>query len=104
MTKLYLDETNIKNLIVPSLNDAIKYLSTAIEECQKMTIPDDFEFNNYLKQLTNKNWDTMVDIIKKRDTLKNSQNDYKKVELSNGNEFSKIATLNIAARKNMIEK
>lgn len=102
MAKLYLDYTSIENVVLNDINIALKRLDDAICECDKMMIPKDFEFENYLNQLATKNRNTARVLNNKKSNLKKIINSYKKASTTNADNFSKIQIFDIPTRKNML--
>ena len=103
MAKLYFDEVKIENSIIPNFDSAIKHLYSAIYECSKMLIPNDFEFEQYLKQLGNENANTLTNLNNKKKNIENAKRVYKNIQNEKANDFSDMNILNISTRKNMIQ-
>ena len=104
MANLYLDEVKIENSVISDFDIAINYLNSAIKECNKMVIPNDFEFDQYLKQLNNKILNTVTKLKDKKQNLENAKNSYKKIQNINTEELEEMKIIYINKRKKDIEK
>ena len=51
MTKLIFNYHSLKDIIIPSIDNTIDSLNVAIEQCSNLSIPDDFKYADYLREL-----------------------------------------------------
>lgn len=103
MSKLYLNESSIQATVINHLDSSVGYLNRAIDECNLMNIPSDFDFYQYLVQLKNSCRSLITNISTKREILQESIKLYKNVEKINVDYFSSIKKIHISVRKNIIE-
>ena len=98
MTKLYLNEAVIQNSIIPTLNTAINNLNQAVNGVGTLKIPEDFVYAYYLKQLCNKNFNSMQTLRDKKQKLEDSINNYKTIEKVGIEKYTDIRMLQIPTR------
>jgi len=101
MAKLYFDEVKIENSVIPNFELAIKYLYNAISEYGKMIIPNNFEFEQNLKQIGNENLNTLTKLYDMKKNMEYAKKVYKKIQNEKINDFSDIDILNINKRKSI---
>lgn len=98
MTKIFLDKSKIEHSFIPTLTNAISNLNNAVYESRDLDIPSDFEFVSYLKDIGNKNYKLLEELVVKKNNLENIVSKLGEVEKKNYSNFDDISILNIYNR------
>lgn len=104
MPKLYIEENTIENSVLPKIEQAIINLNKSINGVGSLIVPDEFEYAQYLKELTDKNYVILKTLNEKKKTLEESVKNLKGVEKSNLENYTEIKILNLPLRKSIASK
>lgn len=100
MTKLYFDKTLINSDVIPNLEKSIKYIS--LVNNTSLTVPSNFRYGSYLKQVFNNTSGIKNDLLKQKNIMLKSCDEYQKVINNNSRDIESIANIDIQLEKHMI--
>ena len=99
MTKIYLDDKTLKNIIIGDIESSISKLNSAIYDVGDLSIPSNFDYAVALKKLPDDINNLRVALNKKKEILKSSVNNYKNIEQRNLDEILLIKNIELSNRK-----
>lgn len=103
MTKIYLDETSIKNYINGSLENAITRLKEAKSVANALSIPYEFNYRSYLKNLDEKIDSDLDSIGEVYNKIKEHSKRYSNINNDVNNSISEIENYSISLRQSAIK-
>lgn len=101
MPKLYLEENFIEKNMMPKMQKAITNLVKAINRMDCLIIPNDFEYSDFLKTLSDKNYNCLKELREKKDSIEKKVENFKKIEKENLENYNEVEFLNIPLRNSL---
>lgn len=100
MTKLYFDKTLINREVIPNLEKSIKYISFVSNI--SLEVPSNFRYSSYLKKVFNSTPEIKNDLLKQKNVMIKSCDEYQRVINNNSRDIESILNVEIPLEKHMI--
>ena len=100
MTKLYFDKTLINRDVIPNLEKSINYISFVNNI--SLAIPSNFRYGSYLKKAFSNTSEIKNDLIKQKNIMIKSCDDYQRVINNNSRDIESILDVEIPLEKHMV--
>lgn len=101
MTKIYINYNLIYKTTLNDLDVTLKSLKKSIYDIGTISIPYDFEYAYYVKQLLSKNLDTYTKLKNRKLKITEILSSFKNIEKNNIYNIETIKNVNINKRKNI---
>ena len=102
MTKIYVDNSSLKNNLMVDANNALKQLKKSIYDVGRINVPYEFEYSEYVKKIFDKNLKTYNNLYSEIEKINSKVQILDSIEKNNIENINNVKIVDINYRKNMI--